>query len=210
MSATCSPEPQRQTDVRRKIKDSWVDWNDHIQAWQRLSADGQNVIASIANTKLMAVESDEEADSCQGDSLHRTAAAIEKHSLHNKIEELCDQLVKICTDMKSLVQKMEHTTCELGAMSELQQYTLQNTTTSSQAAFEACDITTFYSASRTLSDQYRRELAVKETIVENVALTSDRNLLMRYKLTWWCQPYVSESTESLLEGNLVATGLLKK
>jgi len=50
---------------------------------------------------------------------------------------------------------------------------------------------------------------VKETVVENVALTNDRNLLMRYKLTWWCQPYISESTESLLEANLVATGLRK-
>ena len=65
------------------------------------------------------------------------------------------------------------------------------------------------SASKTLSDQYRRELSVKETVVENVALTNDRNLLMRYKLTWWCQPYISESTESLLEANLVATGLRK-
>lgn len=209
MSAACSPEPQRQTDVRRKIRDSWVDWNDHIQAWQRLSAEGQNVIAAVANIKLMAVASDEEADGCEGDSLHRRAASIEKHSLHNKIEELCDQLIKIYTNMKSLVQKMERTTCELGAMSELQQYKLQNTTTSSQAAFEACDTTTFYSTSKTLSDQYRRELAVKETIVENVALTSDRNLLMRYKLTWWCEPYVSDSTESLLEANLVATGLKK-
>jgi len=64
-------------------------------------------------------------------------------------------------------------------------------------------------ASKTLSDQYRRELSVKDTIVKNVALTKDRNLLMRYKLTWWCQPYISESTESLLEANLVATGLRK-
>jgi len=64
-------------------------------------------------------------------------------------------------------------------------------------------------ASKTLSDQYRRELSVKETIVANVALTNDRNLLMCYKLTWWCQPYVSEGTESLLEANLVAVGLRK-
>ena len=54
-AAVCSPEPQRQTDVRRKIRDSWVDWDDHIQAWQRLSAEGQNIIAAIANTKLTAV-----------------------------------------------------------------------------------------------------------------------------------------------------------
>jgi len=70
--------------------------------------------------------------------------------------ELCLQTVtysvRRCLDLtcvhavllqKSLVQKMERATCELGAMSELQQYQLQNTTTSSQPAFEACDITTF-------------------------------------------------------------------
>jgi len=55
ISAACSPEPQRQTDVRRKIKDSWVDWHDHIQAWQQLNAEGQNIIAAIANTKLTAM-----------------------------------------------------------------------------------------------------------------------------------------------------------
>jgi len=38
---------------------------------------------------------------------------------------------------------MERTTYELGAMSELQQHKQQNTTTSSEAAFEACDIMTF-------------------------------------------------------------------
>ena len=54
VAAACSPEPQRQTDVRRKIKDSWVDWDDQIQAWQRLSAEGQNLIAAVANTKLTA------------------------------------------------------------------------------------------------------------------------------------------------------------
>jgi len=43
--------------------------------------------------------SDEEADGCEGDSLHRRAASIEKHSLHNKTEELCDQLIKIYTNM---------------------------------------------------------------------------------------------------------------
>jgi len=52
--AVGSPEPQKQTDVRRKVKDSWVDWDDHIRAWQRLSAEGQNIIAVIANTKLTA------------------------------------------------------------------------------------------------------------------------------------------------------------
>ena len=54
VTAGCSPEPQRQTDVRRKIKDSWVDWDNHIQDWQRLTAEGLNIIAAIANVKLSA------------------------------------------------------------------------------------------------------------------------------------------------------------
>jgi len=62
------------------------------------------------------------------------------YSVRHRLDLKCAHAVLL---QKSLVQKMERTTCELGAMSELQQYQLQNTTTSSQAAFEACDITTF-------------------------------------------------------------------
>jgi len=38
---------------------------------------------------------------------------------------------------------MERITHEFGAMSELQQYQIQNASASSQTAFEACDIRTF-------------------------------------------------------------------
>ena len=51
----------------------------------------------------------------------------DRRESHTQIEELCNQLVTIYTKMKSRVQKMEHITHELGALSELQQYqNLQN------------------------------------------------------------------------------------
>jgi hypothetical protein len=62
-------------------------------------------------------------------------------------------------------------------------------------------------ASNTLMAQYKKDLAVKETIVTHVALASDRNLLMRYLVTWMCQPYVSSDSKILLEAMLVAAGL---
>jgi hypothetical protein len=62
-------------------------------------------------------------------------------------------------------------------------------------------------ASNSLLTQYRKDLAVKETIVTHVALASDRNLLMRYLVTWMCQPYVSNDSKTLLEAMLVAVGL---
>jgi len=55
---------------------------------------------------------------------------------------LLNETILFCLQ-KTRVQKMERITYELGAMSELQQYQLQNASTSSQAVFEACDIRTF-------------------------------------------------------------------
>ena len=63
------------------------------------------------------------------------------------------------------------------------------------------------SASKTLLQQYTKDLSVKETIVTNVALATDKNLFMRYLVTWMCQPYVLDDSRTLLEAMLVATGL---
>jgi len=54
VAATCSLEPQRQTDVCRKIRDSWVDWDEYVKAWQTLNSQGLDIISVIANSKLSA------------------------------------------------------------------------------------------------------------------------------------------------------------
>lgn len=61
--------------------------------------------------------------------------------------------------------------------------------------------------SNVLCKQFAKDLIVKETIVSHVALATDRNLMMRYMVTWMCQPYVSDESKLLLDAMLVATGL---
>jgi len=58
--------------------------------------------------------SDEETGRCQEDSLHRRAASIEKHNLHRRTEDLCNQLVAVYTKMVSLFVRASvtfHTAC---------------------------------------------------------------------------------------------------
>lgn len=48
----CSPEPRRSTDLRKKIKDIWVSWDDYVHRWHNLNATGVDIISAISNTKL--------------------------------------------------------------------------------------------------------------------------------------------------------------
>ncbi|KAG2457630.1 CINP protein, partial [Polypterus senegalus] len=57
-----------------------------------------------------------------------------------------------------------------------------------------------------LVDRYRQELSLKKTISEEIAHTSDQDLMMTYLSAWLYQPYVEEDTKLLLESMLLETG----
>ena len=60
--------------------------------------------------------------------------------------------------------------------------------------------------SRELQEMYAKEVKLKQTIVENVAYTNDRDLLMFYTASWVHQPYIEHKSKILLEALLVETG----
>lgn len=53
---------------------------------------------------------------------------------------------------------------------------------------------------------YSMELKLKQTIVQEIAHTTDRDLLMVYLSSWLYQPYVENSSTILLESMLLETG----
>ncbi len=57
-----------------------------------------------------------------------------------------------------------------------------------------------------LSDMYCQEVDFKKTVVENVAHSPDRNLLMFYTASWLHQPYIDSDSKLLLGGMLCETG----
>ena len=62
-------------------------------------------------------------------------------------------------------------------------------------------------ASRELLVMYQNELALKETIVHNMAHTSDRDLSMTMVAAWIHEPYIKERADLILESLVQETGL---
>ena len=72
-----------------------------------LCEDSSSLDWSLKTVKFVEIEqiglccsvNEEETDSCQEDALRRRASCIEKQSLNTKIEELCNQLITVYTNM---------------------------------------------------------------------------------------------------------------
>ncbi|KPP71240.1 cyclin-dependent kinase 2-interacting protein-like [Scleropages formosus] len=56
-----------------------------------------------------------------------------------------------------------------------------------------------------LYESYKQELALKQTIVKEIAHTSDPDLLLVYLSSWLHQPYIEDNTKLLLESLLLET-----
>ncbi|KAJ6661933.1 hypothetical protein lerEdw1_013104 [Lerista edwardsae] len=63
-----------------------------------------------------------------------------------------------------------------------------------------------YEVSVKLLQMYSMELKLKQTIVQEIAHTTDRDLLMVYLSSWLYQPYIENSSTILLESMLLETG----
>lgn len=57
-----------------------------------------------------------------------------------------------------------------------------------------------------LSEMYKKELQLKQTIVQDIAHSADQDLMMVYLSSWLYQPYIENSSMLLLEAMLLETG----
>lgn len=57
-----------------------------------------------------------------------------------------------------------------------------------------------------LSEMYKKELQLKQTIVQDIAHCADQDLMMVYLSSWLYQPYIENSSMLLLEAMLLETG----
>jgi len=57
-----------------------------------------------------------------------------------------------------------------------------------------------------LYESYKQELALKKTILQELAHTSNTDLSMVYLSSWLYQPYIDDSVKLLLESLLLETG----
>lgn len=57
-----------------------------------------------------------------------------------------------------------------------------------------------------LSEMYKKELQLKQTIVQDIDHSADQDLMMVYLSSWLYQPYIENSSMLLLEAMLLETG----
>ena len=60
--------------------------------------------------------------------------------------------------------------------------------------------------SRRLCEMYAEEIKLKRTVMENIAHSVDRDLLMFYSACWVHQPYVDDEAKMFVEAMLLETG----
>lgn len=184
----------------RKVKDNAADWHNFILKWEKLNDIGFNAANKIVNLKISTLTKDNKLET-ESDN------AIAGNPLTNnqELEMFCTELLDTFENMSKLQLKMERLTSTFKGVCNLQSYHHgedQHTT----PLFHTWPTTHFYDVSLKLSDMYKKELELKQTIVQEIAHTGDQNLMMVYLSAWLYEPYVDNNTKLLLESMLLETG----
>ncbi|XP_052435931.1 cyclin-dependent kinase 2-interacting protein [Carassius gibelio] len=192
------------TGSARKLKDDAADWHNLIQKWERLNDEGSTIATKIVNLG-MSKKSDTEADVVMeggsvkagdiSDNLKRSNQELEEECV--KLQDVVDKMANILSKMEKMVQA-ERGICELEAFQwgEKRAAPLFHTWSTQQ----------FVEVSSKLYESYKQELALKKTILQELAHTANADLSMVYLSSWLYQPYIEDSGKLLLESLLLETG----
>ncbi|XP_043118741.1 cyclin-dependent kinase 2-interacting protein isoform X2 [Puntigrus tetrazona] len=187
------------TGSARKLKDNAADWHNLILKWERLNEEGSTTATKIVNLGL-SKKSDTEPDVVmEGSSL---AAGDFSDNLKRSNQELEEECVKLREVVDKMMEKMVHAEsgiCELEAF----QYGEKGR---AAPLFHTWSTQQFVEVSSKLYESYKQELALKKTILQELAHTANADLSMVYLSSWLYQPYIEDSGKLLLESLLLETG----
>ncbi|XP_022090591.1 cyclin-dependent kinase 2-interacting protein-like [Acanthaster planci] len=201
---TKSPSAPLQGSARI-IKDHCADWHNYIDKWIGLNEKGLAVVKQIVTAKLQAHESSEvatmteKATNVETDSHVATATHMPEG-----LDDLCVELTSIYISMEKLVHKMAAITKHLQGVSEMERNFSESG--GEQPFFQTWPVHLFWETSSRLGNMYAKELSLKKAIVEDVAHTSSRDVLMTYTSAWLHQPYIDDEATVILESMLRETG----
>jgi len=169
----------RQTVVQRKVKDACIDLSNHSEEWICLNCKGLDIITTFANLRMLVTDGSEEES--------------------EQLNEHCDELKTNFDSMEMLVEKMERILVCLRGVVELESHqSLAGSDTSSiqsvslKPIFQCYTSLDFSNAAEDLLQMFRKEVALKKTIVLNVGLAADHDSLSLYASAWQHQPYIND------------------
>uniref|UniRef100_A0A8C1XMW4 Cyclin-dependent kinase 2 interacting protein n=1 Tax=Cyprinus carpio TaxID=7962 RepID=A0A8C1XMW4_CYPCA len=189
------------TGSARKLKDDAADWHNLILKWERLNDEGSTIATKIVNLGLN-VEPDVVME---GDSLAAGDISETLKRSNQELEEECVKLQDVVDKMANILSKMEKMVHAERGISELEAFQCGE---KGRAAplFHTWSTQQFVEVSSKLYESYKQELALKKTILQELAHTANADLSMVYLSSWLYQPYIEDSGKLLLESLLLETG----
>uniref|UniRef100_A0A8D0GST9 Cyclin dependent kinase 2 interacting protein n=1 Tax=Sphenodon punctatus TaxID=8508 RepID=A0A8D0GST9_SPHPU len=187
----------------RKIKDNAADWHNLMMKWETLNDNGFATANKIVNVKIATQFKDNnleiECDSIASDS------GKQLPDYNEELEQCCTQLLETLENMSKIQMKMEKLSTTTKGICDLETYNYREGA-SRPPLFHTWPTTYFYEVSLKLSEMYKKELQLKQVIVQEIAHTVDQDLMMVYLSAWLYQPYIENSNKLLLESMLLETG----
>ncbi|XP_003799372.1 cyclin-dependent kinase 2-interacting protein isoform X1 [Otolemur garnettii] len=187
----------------RKIKDNAADWHNLIMKWETLNDAGFTTASNIANLKVSLLSKDKvQLESSSSASSEKEEPYPE---YNEELETLCEELQATLNALTKIQVKMEKLSSTTKGICELENYHYGEET-KRPLLFHTWPTTHFYEVSQKLSDMYRKELLLKQTVVEELAHSSDHDLILSYLSMWLYQPYLESDSKLHLESMLLETG----
>ncbi|XP_017330870.1 cyclin-dependent kinase 2-interacting protein [Ictalurus punctatus] len=203
--ATTPGRKSNLTGSARKLKDNAADWHNLILKWDRLSDEGSTVATKIVNFRLSKESLKDPEVMMEGESLSAAPAERSAYQSNPELEEECIKLQNVVDKMANILSKMEKMVSAEKGICELEtfQYGEKGRPT---PLFQTWSTRQFAEVSSGLYEAYKQELALKRTILREVAHTTNPDLCMVYLTCWLYQPYIQDNTKLLLESLLMETG----
>lgn len=188
------------TGLLRRVRDCCADLHNYIQRWNELSVKGAAQVEHISNLKLRLVFDPEEEQK-------RKLSDEEMDDIRYEMQSSTEELELSYHAMEKLVQKMAAITDSLKGCHDLSCFQSGYDSQLGEILFQTWPVSYFHDTSADLLQMYKRELMLKQHIMQNVAHVTDRSTMMLYVACWTHEPYIELRSKDLLEGMLLETNL---
>ncbi|NXU49435.1 CINP protein, partial [Turnix velox] len=187
----------------RKIKDNAADWHNLMMKWERLNDNGFTTANKIVNLKMSEQLQDNKLEIEGNNSATEPEKPTPKYN--EELDKCCTELLETLKHMMKIQLKMEKLTSTAKAICDLETFH-RGAGKCTAPFFHTWPTPYFYKVSLKLSEMYKKEMQLKQTIVEDIAHSTDQDLLLVYLSCWLYQPYIENSSRVLLEAMLLETG----
>ncbi|XP_067151094.1 cyclin-dependent kinase 2-interacting protein isoform X2 [Apteryx mantelli] len=187
----------------RKIKDNAADWHNLMMKWERLNDTGFTTANKIVNLKISEQFQDNKLEIACDNSATESEKPSPKYN--EELDSCCAELLETLKKMTKIQLKMEKLSLTTKGICDLEMFH-HGAGNCTAPLFHTWPTPYFYEVSLKLSQMYKKELQLKQTIVQDIAHSADQDLLMVYLSSWLYQPYIDNSSKLLLEAMLLETG----